>query len=64
MPRMKRTITACLLVKSHRKGVFGKEGKAAAITCGMVSPTIIQKANMPPKALYATLLEFSRRDGV
>lgn len=44
-------MTAFLSVKSHRKGVLGKEGKAAAMTCGMVSPTIIQKATIPPNAL-------------
>lgn len=44
-------MTACLLVKSHRKGVSGKVGKAAAMTCGMVSPTMMQNAIMPPKAL-------------
>ncbi len=48
---MKMMITACLLVRSQRKGVSFKEGKAAAMTCGIVSPTMIQKANMPPKAL-------------
>lgn len=44
-------MTACLFVKSHRKGVLGNDGKAAAMTCGMVSPTMIQNATMPPKAL-------------
>jgi hypothetical protein len=44
-------ITACLLVKSHRKGIDRKEGNAAANTCGIVSPTIMQNAIMPPKAL-------------
>ena len=51
MPRIKMIMTACLFVKSQRKGVFGNDGKAAAITCGMVSPTMIQNATMPPKAL-------------
>lgn len=44
-------MTACLLVNSHRNGIDRKEGKAAASTCGIVSPIIIQKAIMPPKAL-------------
>ena len=48
---MKIMITACLLVNSQRKGMDRNEGKAAASTCGMVSPTIIQNAIMPPKAL-------------
>ncbi len=48
---MKIMMTACLFVKSQRNGVLDKDGKAAAMTCGMVSPTMIQKANMPPKAL-------------
>lgn len=48
---MKIIMTAFLFVKSHKKGVLVKEGKAAAMTCGMVSPTMIQKATMPPNAL-------------
>lgn len=51
---MKMIITACLFVRSQRKGVCVNEGKAAAMTCGIVSPTMIQKANMPPKALGVT----------
>ena len=50
---MKMTITACRLVKSQRKGMVRKEGKAAASTCGIVSPTMIQNAIMPPKALHS-----------
>ena len=48
---MKTMITACLLVKIHIKGLECKVGKAAAKTCGIVSPTMMQKATMPPKAL-------------
>lgn len=48
---MKSTITARLSERSQRKGVFGKEGKMAVNTWGIVSPTIIQNATMPPKAL-------------
>lgn len=44
-------ITARLLVKSHRKGMSDKDGNSAAITLGIVSPMITQKATMPPKAL-------------
>ncbi len=44
-------ITALLLVKSHRKGISDKDGKSAAITLGIVSPIMTQKATMPPKAL-------------
>jgi hypothetical protein len=49
---MNITITACLFARSHKKGVDGREGKIAVMTCGMVSPTIMQKAIMPPKALW------------
>ena len=48
---MKMTMTARLLVKSHRKGTFGREGNNAVRTCGMLSPTMMQNATMPPKAL-------------
>lgn len=49
-------ITARLLVKSHRKGKLYKDGKSAAITLGIVSPMMTQKATMPPKALKGPLL--------
>ena len=49
--RMKRTITARRSVNNQRKGVVGREGKSAARTCGMVSPTIMQNAIIPPNAL-------------
>ena len=48
---MNRIMTACLFVKSHRKGVVDNAGKSALITWGILSPTMIQKAIMPPKAL-------------
>ena len=44
-------MTARLFVNSHKNGVPGKEGNMAAMTLGIVSPRIIQNANMPPKAL-------------
>ena len=49
-------ITALLLVRSHRKGSLDKVGKSAAITLGIVSPIITQKATMPPKALKGAVL--------
>lgn len=55
-------MTAFLFVKSHRKGVLGKEGKAAAMTCGIVSPTIIQKATIPPNALNERWSAVTRRE--
>ena len=48
---MNMTITARLFVKSQRKGMSLRDGNMAAITCGMVSPTMIQNAIMPPNAL-------------
>lgn len=51
MPRMKITIIARLSVRSQRKGVSDKEGKMAIKTCGIVSPTMMQNAIIPPKAL-------------
>ena len=50
-PRINKIMTARLSVTIHRKGMLGKEGKIAIITWGMVSPTMMQKAIMPPKAL-------------
>lgn len=44
-------ITARRFVKSQRNGMSDKEGNKADITCGMVSPTIMQNASIPPKAL-------------
>ena len=52
-------ITARLLVRSHRKGMSDKDGKSAAITLGIVSPMITQKATMPPKALQGDQLALS-----
>ena len=48
---MKITITARISASNHRKWVFGNEGNNAIITWGMVSPTMMQNATMPPKAL-------------
>ena len=44
-------MTARLLVKSHKNGRSSRDGKSAAITLGIVSPMMTQKATMPPKAL-------------
>ena len=44
-------MTARLLVKSHKNGRLDRDGKSAAITLGIVSPMMTQKATMPPKAL-------------
>ena len=49
---MKIIMTARLFVRSHKKGVLGREGNKAIMTFGIVSPTIMQKAIMPPKALF------------
>ena len=52
-------ITARLLVKSHRNGISDRDGKSAAITLGIVSPMMTQKATMPPKALEGVSLAFA-----
>ena len=44
---------ARLLVSSHRKDVSARVGNNEFMTLGIVSPMIMQKATMPPKALYA-----------
>jgi len=51
IPRTNITMTARLFVKSQRKGMSEREGKMAAITWGIVSPTMMQNAIMPPNAL-------------
>jgi hypothetical protein len=38
-------------VRSQRNGISSSEGKSAASTRGIVSPTMTQKAIMPPNAL-------------
>lgn len=53
MPRISKIITALLLARSQRKGISSNEGKKEFRTLGMVSPTMTQKATMPPKALHA-----------
>lgn len=35
--------------------MFSREGKNPTMTCGIVSPTIMQNAIMPPKALRKKL---------
>jgi hypothetical protein len=42
---------ARLLVSSQRNGISLSEGNSASMTLGIVSPTMTQKANMPPNAL-------------
>lgn len=39
------------LVRSHKKDVSDREGNKASNTLGIVSPTMTQKAIMPPNAL-------------
>lgn len=51
IPRMNMIITARLSVRSHRNGCLDSDGNNAVITWGMLSPTMMQKATMPPKAL-------------
>lgn len=51
MPNIKSTMMNRRSDKSFRTGICGKFGKIAVSTCGIVSPTITQKATMPPKAL-------------
>lgn len=50
-PKMKITIMALLSVRSQRNGVSGNDGTKAVMTCGMLSPTMMQNATMPPNAL-------------
>lgn len=40
----------CLFANSRRIGFFGRVGNIERTTCGMVSPMIMPKAHMPPKA--------------
>ena len=50
IPSMKSTIIARLSVSSHKNFMCCRLGNKAVITCGMVSPTIMQNATMPPNA--------------
>ena len=50
-PKMKMMIIARLSVRIHRNGVLGKLGNIAVMTCGIVSPTMMQNATIPPNAL-------------
>jgi hypothetical protein len=50
-PRMSIMMMARRLVSSQRKDMSAKEGKREFITRGMVSPTMTQKATIPPNAL-------------
>lgn len=51
MPRISKIMMARLFVRSQRKDMSDKAGKRASMTLGIVSPTITQKATMPPNAL-------------
>ena len=42
-------------VRSQRKDMSSKEGKSAEMTVGIVSPTIMQNATMPPNALHLSV---------
>ena len=53
---MKIAITDFLFVKIERTGTSDNEGKRAARTCGIVSPTMTQKATIPPKALKPSII--------
>ena len=48
---MKRIIMARRSVSNQKKDLVFSSGKKPATTLGIVSPTIMQKATMPPKAL-------------
>lgn len=48
---MKIAIHALRFVNMLSIALESADGKSAYITCGIVSPTIMQKAIMPPKAL-------------
>jgi hypothetical protein len=57
-------MTAFLLVRSQRKDMSDNAGNRESRTRGMVSPTMTQKATMPPNALHAvnTPLPYSLYD--
>lgn len=52
MPSTNIMIMARRLVRSQRNSVSSREGKMARKTVGIVSPMMMQKASMPPNALY------------
>ena len=58
IPRMTIKITARLSVRTQRKLESRSEGKKPTMTCGIVSPTITQKAIMPPNALHPVSIRF------
>lgn len=60
-PSTKSTMIARLSVSSQRMGISYREGKVAAKTCGMVSPIMMQKATMPPKAKAHWATEMAMR---
>lgn len=45
-------ITARRFVRSHKNGISDREGNRASSTVGIVSPTMTQKATIPPNALH------------
>jgi len=50
---MSRIMMARRSVRSQRKDMSEREGNRASMTLGIVSPTMTQKATMPPNALYS-----------
>lgn len=52
MPSTNIMMMARRSVRSQRNSVSSSDGKRARKTVGIVSPIIMQKASMPPKALY------------
>jgi len=59
---MKTTITNFLSVRSHKKWLSSKDGNRADMTCGIVSPTMMQKAIIPPKALILSAFVLVRSE--
>jgi hypothetical protein len=52
---MNKTIMALRSASSQRNGMSSSEGNNAAMTCGIVSPIIMQNASIPPNALDCQL---------
>lgn len=63
MPRTNIMMIARRSVRSQRSSVSSSDGKMARKTVGIVSPIIMQKASMPPKALYQTIELVHRSQG-
>lgn len=60
-PKTNSTMIARLSVSIHSTGIVCRAGKAATITCGIVSPIIIQNATMPPNAKAHCATEMAMR---